>query len=113
MKKRKRVFRHQLVIEEYTVVGRNDLNQPILDWAAFRTVRGEVDPLRGREYLASLQVQAELTHRVSLRYVKGIKPTMRVRWGEGDDARIFEIESVINPMEQNYEIQLMCKEKVS
>jgi SPP1 family predicted phage head-tail adaptor len=113
VKKRKRVFRHKLAIQEYTIVDRNELNQPIMDWVTFATVRGEVDPLRGREYLASRQVQAELTHRVSFRYIKGFKPTMRVAWGEGDGARIFEIESVINPMEQNYEIQLMCKEKVS
>jgi SPP1 family predicted phage head-tail adaptor len=109
MKKRKRVFRHKLVIEEYVIVGWNELNQPQKDWKTFTTVRGEVDPLRGREYIASRQVQAELTHRISIRYIKGIKPSMRVRWGD----RIFEIQSVINPMEKNYEVQLMCKEKVS
>ena len=113
MKKRKRVFRHRLIIEEYKVVGRDDYNQPVKDWATFATVRGEVDPLRGREYIASKQVQAELTHRISLRHIKGIGPTMRVRWPLPEKDRIFEIESVINPMEQNYEIQLMCKEKVS
>lgn len=109
MKKRHRVFRHRLIIEEQRETGRDKYNKPIIDWAPFTTVRGEVDPLRGREYIASRQVQAELTHRISFRYVRGVKPTMRVRWGE----RIFSIESVINPMEQNYEIQLMCKEKVS
>lgn len=109
LKKRQRVFRHRLVIQEEKIVGKNELNQPKKEWVTFAVVRGEVDPLRGREYIASKQVQAEITHRVSFRYIKGIKPSMRVKWGD----RIFEIESVINPMHQNYEIQLMCKERVS
>lgn len=110
MKKRKRTFRHKLVIEHQTVVGVNSLNQPVYDWATFATVWGEVDPLKGREYIASKQAQAELTHRITIRYIPGIKPTMRIKWGE----RIFEIDGPpINPYESNYEIQLMCKEKVS
>jgi len=36
VKKRKRVFRHQVVIELYTEIGRNELNQPIRDWVAIR-----------------------------------------------------------------------------
>lgn len=109
LKKRKRVFRHQIVIEEYTETGRNELNQPIRDWVPFATVWAEIDPLRGREYWASRQVVNEQIVRISFRYIKGIKPDMRVRWGD----RVFGIESVMNPVEQNYEIQLMCKEKVS
>lgn len=113
MKKRKRVFRRKVVIEEYTIAGRDEYNQPIEDWVPYMSVRAEIDPLRGREYWASRQVQAELIHRVSFRYSKKaaqIKPTMRVRWGE----RMFEITAPpINPMEQNYEIQLMCKEMVN
>lgn len=109
MKKRKRVFRHRIVIEEYKIAGYDPANNPIMEWVPFKTIRAEIDPLRGREYLAGKQVQAEVTHRISFRHVKGIKPTMRVRYQE----RQFEIESILNPMEQNYEIQLMCKEKVS
>ncbi len=109
MRKRKRVFRHKLTIEEFRETGRDEYNEPIREWTEFATVRGEVDPLRGREFFASRQVQAEQTHRISFRYIKGVKPTMRIRWGE----RIFEIVApALNPYEANYEIQLMCKEKV-
>lgn len=109
-RKRKRVFRHRLVIEERQETGRDKYSDPYYEWTEVATVWGEVDPLRGREFFASRQIQAEQTHRISFRYIKGIKPTMRIRWGE----RIFEIVApALNPYEANYEIQLMCKEKVS
>lgn len=109
MKRRKRTFRHLVSIEKQDIVGRDPSNKPIVDWVVFKKARAEIDPLRGREYLAGKQVLAEVTHRVSIRYIKGIKPTMRVRYKD----RLFEIESVLNPYEKNYELQLMCKEQIS
>lgn len=108
MKKRQRTFRHKIEIEHKTMI-KGDYGQPIEAWATFATVRAEVDPLSGREYWASRQVQAELSYRVSFRHIKGIEPTMRMKWGE----RILEIQAALNPMGQNYEIQLICKEQVS
>ena len=109
MARRRRVYRHRLTIEDYVETGRDQWNNPIEDWVPFDEVRGEVDPLQGREFFSAQQSHAEQTHRISMRYIKGIKPTMRVVWGE----RVFEIKSPpLNPMEQNYEIQLMCKEVV-
>ena len=108
-KKRQRVFRHKLIIQQETGGELNEYNQPITEWTTFKTVMGEVDPLKGREFFASQQFQSEITHRISFRHVKGIKPTMRIKWGD----RIFEIKGpAINPYESNYEIQLMCTEVV-
>lgn len=115
MRKRKRVFRHKMIVKDFVEVGKNELNQPIREWVPYMEIRAEVDPLRGRERWASRQVYAEQITRISFRYSKkasGIKPSMIVEWGERE--RTFEIiEPPINPYESNYEIQLMCKEKVS
>lgn len=68
-----------------------------------------MEPISGREFWAGHQVQAEVTHRIRMRYLPGVRPTMKVFFGE----REFEIESIINWQERNIDLQLMCKEKVS
>ena len=44
--------------------------------------------------------------RIIIRYLSGIVPKMRVKYG----SRIFDILSVINVSERNRELQLMCRE---
>ena len=101
-------LRHRIVISEYKEVGRDEYNMPILEWAEFAIVWASIEPISGREYWASSQVQAELTHRIRIRYIDGLRPTMKVFYND----REFEIESIINWQERNIDLQLMCKEKV-
>jgi len=75
-------------------------------WTALATVWAAVDPLRGREYFAAQQVTAEITHKVTLRYLTGVRPEMRVQFGD----REFDIMAVINPQERNIYLELMCVE---
>ncbi len=102
-------LRHRITLQEYKVVGYDPANQPILDWGEVATVWASVQPISGREYWARSQIQAEVTHRIRIRYIAGIKPTMRIQFRD----RTFEIESIINWHERNIDLQLMCKEKVS
>jgi len=102
-------LRHLVSLQEYKTIGRNELNQPIMGWGEFATVWASVEPISGREFWAGHQVQAEVTHRIRMRYLPGVRPTMKVFFGE----REFEIESIINWQERNIDLQLMCKEKVS
>jgi len=53
-------------------------------------------------------VNAEVTGKISIRYLAGITPKMRVKHGN----RIFDIVSMINPEERNRELQLMVKERI-
>jgi SPP1 family predicted phage head-tail adaptor len=77
-------------------------------WSTFVSVRGAIMPLSGREFFQADIVNSEITHRVHIRYIQGIKPTMRINF----NGRYFKIESVINYSEQNIELQLYCKEIV-
>jgi len=75
-------------------------------WETLATVWAAVEPLRGREYFAAQQVTAEITHKVTLRYLTGVRPEMRVQFGD----REFDIMAVINPQERNIYLELMCVE---
>lgn len=78
-------------------------------WQDVATVWASVEPLNGRELYAAQQVKAELTHRIRIRYMSGIKPEMRIAF----DNRTFEIEAIIDPEERHESLELLCSEVVA
>ena len=98
-------LRHRIAIEQVAEIQDSD-GSVIETWSAFADVQASIEPISGREYFAAQTTQAEVTHRFSLRYVSGVTPKMRVKYG----SRIFDILSVINVNERNRELQLMCRE---
>ncbi len=92
-------------------------------WAEFALAFVSIEPLSGRELFAAQQTQAETTHKIILDYISDITTAMRLKVrnalviGAEDDPdddqfyRIFHIESIINPLERNKELHLMCVER--
>jgi len=77
-------------------------------WGTFATRWASVEPLQGREFFESQQVNADVTTRVRLRYLEGVTPKMRVLY----KTRTFNITSVVNVEERSIETQLLCTEDV-
>lgn len=77
------------------------------NWEDAFTLRVGIFPISGREALTEQVKMGEITHRVVLRFFKGIDNTMRIKFG----GRIFEIVTPpMNSQERNDEIFLLCKE---
>lgn len=80
------------------------------NWQDAFIARVGIFPISGREALgldADVKL-GEITHRVVLRYTKGIESKMRVKFGN----RIFDIISPpVNNYERNHELLLFCKER--
>lgn len=85
-----------------------DLEQESEVWNDVFSCWANVNPISGREYYQAETVNSDLTHRIRLRYRKGITPDMRILYRD----RIFYIVSVINEYEKNYALQLMCRELI-
>jgi SPP1 family predicted phage head-tail adaptor len=77
-------------------------------WTGVATVWADVYPLKGNERYEAQQVQANLSHRVTIRYRTGVEPSMRLLYG----TRTLTIEAVIDPEERHRELILMCSEVV-
>lgn len=78
------------------------------NWEDAITARVGIFPISGREALTEDIRQSEISHRIVLRYTKGIDSTMRIKFG----TRIFEITSPpVNSYERNDELLLFCKER--
>ena len=102
-------LRHRLALKAKSV-SRDSFGEEDVTWATTATVWGSVEPLRGREYMEAKQGQADVSHRVVIRYRTGVVPTMRVYL---EDGRGFEVESVINRLEKDEMLELMCRELVN
>ena len=101
-------LRELVTIQTATTV-RDAHGQPVETWATHAAWRCEVAPIRGREYFAAQQVEAQTTHRLTGHWITGVSPKMRVLWG----ARVLRIEQVINIGERNRTLELMCTEVLS
>lgn len=76
------------------------------NWINYKDVRAAIYPVSGREFFSAEKVNSEVTHKVNLRYIKGLSPDMRIKFGD----RLFSIISIINFQERNTELQILAKE---
>ena len=84
-------LRHRVTIEQVTETRDAD-GGVVTAWAALHSkVPAEIVPLSGREFVAAQAAQAGITARLTIRYVTGITPKMRVVHG----ADIYNIEAVL------------------
>ena len=83
------------------------------DAAVFASVRGSVRALSGRELYSAQQMVSEVTHKVTVRWLPGVKAKMDVAFSAGSPAvtRYFQILYVLNPDELNKLLVLLCIER--
>lgn len=84
-----------------------------ITWAETARVWAEVAPGSGREFFAAQQIYPELTHAVTIRYLKGVTAKDRVSFVGDGIQRTFAIHAVSNPMERNEQLVLFCSEIAS
>ena len=62
----------------------------------------------GREYLIAQQINANLSHKITVRFVDGLNVKHRILFG----TRVFSINSIANIEERDAVQVLMCTEAV-
>ncbi|MGA9851845.1 MAG: phage head closure protein [Gammaproteobacteria bacterium] len=94
---------------QQTASSQNARGEEIPTWTTFACVWAKIVPLSGREFLAAQQVEATLTHTITIRYLAGLDPTMRIVY----NGRYFDINQVININEEDRQMSLLCTERVA
>jgi len=87
-------LRHRIVIKEITYKD-DEMGQPEKSTSTHATVWAHIEPLRGREFWNAQQAQSEATHRITIRRLDSVKPTMQVEYGD----RQFTIDTILHPGE--------------
>lgn len=100
-------FRH-IITFQVPDDNKNDYGEDNGQWKDILTTRAAIYPVSGKEFYAAETVNSEITHKINMRYMRGLKPSMRIKFGD----RYFNIISIINFQEKNVLIQIMCKEVV-
>lgn len=78
-------------------------------WATFAITWASIVPLNGTEFYQARQADSFVNVRIRIRHIDNITTKMRVLWG----SRVYDIDSIINPMERDKEIILMCREDIA
>ena len=104
------LLRKTITIQSATE-SRSSSGSVIETWTNYAIRRASVEPVSGKEYFAARAVNADVSIRFRVRHdslTGAITPKMRISY----DARLFDIESVINSWERDREILMMCRELV-
>ncbi len=100
-------LRTPLRIEEYAETRTSDGG--VADaWSVTRTVWARLQGLRGRELFSAQQINPQTSHKVTIRYCKGL--TSNARLVDIASSRIFNIESVVDIEDRHQFMQLLCTE---
>lgn len=97
----------RITIENYTTV-RGTSGEEIQGWASWKTVWAKVQTGSGTENFHKPQLTAEATHKIKLRYLVGVKPTMRIDWR----GSILDILFVDESSRRQGKMYLLCREAV-
>jgi SPP1 family predicted phage head-tail adaptor len=86
---------------------RNAMGEVVQSWVTFAERWASVDGLSSREFLLQGQQQTEISHRVRLRYVPGMRNTMRFLWR----GRVLEMTSLLEHNNRS-EHEALCTERL-
>ena len=100
-------LRHYATIQNGTE-SQSSSGESTLTWSTYQKVWMSIEPASGREFFASDQLNAVMSHKVKTRFIDGVTTKMRILYG----TRVFEILSIVNIREIGHEMILMCKEDV-
>lgn len=102
-------YRYPATIQKRNM-GQDSYGGTIQDWVKVIDVRVNVAPISGREFFDKEVINPELTHKITMRYVRNVvTPDMRIIY----DGRTFLITSIIDFQERHMELQMICKELVN
>ena len=100
-------YPHHVDIEA-PVSTQNDIGEWVTTFQKVADAYASIEPLRGREYWAAAQINAETTHEIKMRPLSvSLTTAHEIVFG----TRRFEIEVVRNLGERNRELVILCKER--
>lgn len=94
----------RITIEEKSV-SRDSYGAEVITWSEVVTVWAAVLPVRGREYIAMRQAQADVTTRFVIHYRAGLTPAMRVLYNGAH----YGIVEVIDTEDGHRFIEMMAR----
>lgn len=99
-------LRFRIALDE-PVMTQDDTGDPVPNWVTRAMVWGNIEPLTGRESLATQQVLSDLTTRITLR-ADMTTERMNATWRLRHRGVIYNITSLADRQLRGREIELLC-----
>lgn len=100
-------LRHRLTIQKPTAGTANNYGEQLDTWSEEDIVWGEVATLNGYERERAMQVHAEASVRITIRYYSALTTAMRFKYG----SRYFAIHDIV-PDVRKTQMACICTEEV-
>lgn len=92
-------LRHRVTIQSQTQTQNPLTGELTVTWTDVATVWAAVEPISAREFVAAQEPNARVTTRVTIRYLDGIEPSMRLL----HRGRRYNIHGVLEDMDSGRE----------
>lgn len=104
--------RNRITIESKEIT-RNEIGEEVISWIPIANGAGgkewaRAKPIRGAEFFAAAQLQAEQIVTFTISYRPGILETMRITW----NGEHYDITGIINVNGANIDLELMGRKGV-
>jgi SPP1 family predicted phage head-tail adaptor len=100
-------LRHRVTIET-PIETQDPMGAVVQTWELFLRPAAALEAISSREFFGSDRIEADVDHRLQLRYHDGLTPKMRVLLG----SRTFEIKAVRDLDGRRRELELLLRETV-
>jgi SPP1 family predicted phage head-tail adaptor len=98
-------LRHRVDIEVFGVTVDSNTGAVSEEWTTFaENVPAEIMPMSGREFVAASAIQAGVNTKITIRYIDGVLPAMRVV----HEGVFYNIKAVLPDPTLRRHITLMC-----
>ncbi len=85
-------LRHLVTIEERVTIQNEETGAISTEWGGFAEVWAKVEPLSAREFMSAQAMQSQISTRITIRYISGLKTSMRIVHGE----QVYDIKGILS-----------------
>lgn len=94
----------RITIQQVTIT-RDSYGGTVETYTTYKQVWAAIEPLRGREYWEAAAHNRENMTKFTIRHISGVTASMQIQDADGN---LFDIQSVINPMDENRFLELLA-----
>lgn len=98
-------LRHAITIQRKSVTT-DEYGGPVESWADVATVAASVEPMAGRELANAQTVNAEITTKITMRYLSGVLASDRITF----EGKFYNLQSVVDPEMKHRTLIIMASE---
>lgn len=102
-------FNRYVTIEQAATGSPSTYGGTAKTWSTFATVWAAIRPMAGKKLMAAQAVQSKINTEITIRYLSGVLPAMRVN----DGSTYYDIDAVIDKDMRHVEMLLLCSTGLS